>query len=142
MKYFLFIFIFLSLLIESALYPLPLSLIFAFMVSLHLDQKEASVIVFTEGLLLDLFSFRVFGTDSLIFLLLLVFLSLFRQKMHAGRALYRLILLFAACLIYSLFFYKIFSTGYIITAILSILGIFIYMERFFPVSLTDKRLSL
>ncbi|OGG21423.1 hypothetical protein A3D03_02855 [Candidatus Gottesmanbacteria bacterium RIFCSPHIGHO2_02_FULL_40_13] len=142
MKYFLFIFIFLSLLIESALYPLPLSLIFAFMVSLHLNQKEASVIVFTEGLLLDLFSFRVFGTDSLIFLLLLVFLSLFRQKMHAGRALYRLILLFAACLIYSLFFYKIFSTGYIITAILSILGIFIYMERFFPVSLTDKRLSL
>ena len=141
MKYFLFIFIFLSLLIESALYPLPLSLIFAFMVSLHLNQKEASVIVFTEGLLLDLFSFRVFGTDSLIFLLLLVFLSLFRQKMHAGRALYRLILLFAACLIYSLFFYKIFSTGYIITAILSILGIFIYMERFFPVSLTDKRVS-
>ena len=142
MKYFLFIFIFLSLLIESALYPLPLSLIFAFMVSLHLNQKEASVIVFTEGLLLDLFSFRAFGTDSLIFLLLLVFLSLFRQKMHAGRALYRLILLFAACLIYSLFFYKIFSTGYVITAILSILGIFIYMERFFPVSLTDKRLSL
>lgn len=142
MKYFLFILIFLSLLVESTLYPLPLSLIFAFMVSLHLDQKEASVIVFVEGLLLDLFSFRLLGTDSLIFLLLLVFVSLFRQKMHAGRALYRVILLFSVCLIYSVFFYKIFSISYMITAILSILGIFIYTERFFPVSLTNKRLSL
>lgn len=142
MKYLLYILIFLGLLIESTLFPLPLSIIFAFMVSLHLDQSEASVIVFMEGVALDLFSFRVLGTDSLIFLLLLLFLSLFRQKMHAGRALYRLILLLSACLIYSVFFYKIFSAGYIIAAILSILGIFIFMERFFPAGITNKRLSL
>ncbi len=142
MKYFLFIFIFLGLLVESTLYPLPLAVIFAFMVSLHLDQKEASAIVFIEGVALDLFSFRILGTDSLIFLLLLLFLSIFRQKMHAGRALYRLVLLMSACLFYSVFFYKIFSVGYITTAILSILGIFIFIERFFPAGITNKRLSL
>lgn len=142
MKYFLFILIFLGLLIESTLYPLPLTLIFAFMVSLHLDKTEASIIVFVEGVALDLFSFRILGTDSLIFLLLLLFLSIFRQKMHAGRALYRLIVLLSVCVVYSVFFYKIFSVGYMTAAILSILGIFIFMERFFPVSLTNKRLSL
>ncbi len=142
MKYILFTLIFLGLLIESTLYPLPLAVIFAFMVSLHLNHNEASVIVFIEGIALDLFSFRILGTDSLIFLLLLVFLSIFRQKMHAGRALHRLILLVVVSLIYSLTFYKIFSVGYMTATILSILGIFIFMERFFPVSLTDKRLSL
>ncbi len=142
MKYFLFILIFLGILIESTLYPLPLSIIFAFMVALHLDTKEASLILFAEGLALDFFSFRMLGTDSLLFLLLLVLLSIFRQKMHAGRALYRLILLIITCQIYSVLYYKIFSVGYLTAEVLSILVIFIFMERFFPVGVNYKRISL
>ena len=128
--------------IESTIYPIPMTLIFAFMLGSQFERKEASILIFFVGLAFDLFSFRPAGVDSLIFLLMISFLSYFRQKIHAGRAIYRLGLLVLSCLIYSLIFYKLISVSYLILTIFAVLMIFIFMERYFPVNLKNNRLSL
>ena len=82
MKILLILVLLLSIIIESTLATIPLTLLLVVLIS-GLDPKEAGAFAFVGGVLLDFMSFRTLGQSSLFFLAIVILVHRVRRKYTA-----------------------------------------------------------
>lgn len=116
MKIILALLILISVILESTFFSFPLTLIVIAVCASYLD-KNAKIVAFLTGLLLDIFSMRLIGADSLFFLSLLLVEERYQKKFHSGRFLFRINFLFLAVVIYNLLFYRYLDFGKLVAAV-------------------------
>ena len=80
----------LSIIIETTFSAMPLTLIVASICAI-IWGPEAVFWIFIAGLLLDLFSHRLLGVDSLIFLLILWVAQRYQEKINERNTVYMII---------------------------------------------------
>lgn len=140
MKLFLIIATFICIILESTLLSVPLTLVL-FMLFIPLTA-DAYLWGFTTGIILDIFSARLIGIDSLIMLSIVYIFSRYNRKIYPGQNAITLIIQLVIITIYSLIFYKnmdkltmlifLILTGIIYSVIINLL----------PQNIGKKRLSL
>jgi len=103
-KIFFFFLFFLALSLESVFLPFPLTAI-VFTLFLLLIRDDSSLLAFFGGILLDFFSWRPLGSDSLFFLLILWVVDRYREKIYIHNFLYSFFLMGMVTGVYSYLFY-------------------------------------
>ena len=135
MKIRLVLIVFLCIVLESTLLSYPLTLLSITFISIF--WQEVAVLAFLAGIILDLFTLKLLGIDSLFFLSLMYLGERYRKKIHQGTFLYRFAYFTLSYLIYTLLFYKKLEIVNVILTIFLGSLILLWLGRIFPVS--DKQ---
>lgn len=135
MKIRLVLIVFLCIVLESTLLSYPLTLLSITFISIF--WQEAAVLAFLAGIILDLFTLKLLGIDSLFFLSLMYLGERYRKKIHQGTFLYRFAYFTLSYLIYTLLFYKKLEIVNVVLTIFLGSLILLWLGRIFPVS--DKQ---
>lgn len=142
MKIKLFLLIILSILIESTFLPYPLVLTVIFIVNYYFEETMPEML-FLYGLLLDLFSLRLLGLSSLMFLFLYAVNILYAKKLQNKSLPFQIFLYVILIFIYNLFYYSLTNFPVILLEIVIGLAVLILFERIFPRKKeAGKKLSL
>ncbi len=142
MKIKLFLLIILAILIESTFLPFPLVLTVIFIVNYYWEETTPEML-FLYGLLLDLFSLRLLGSGSLIFLSIYLINTLYAKKIQNKSLLFQVFLFVILVFIYNLLYYSLSNLGLIFWEIAVGLLLLILFEKIFPHKKeTNKKLSL
>ena len=137
----IFILIFVSVLLESTLIAYPLTLVSVFLVVTFLESQD-ELVGFFSGLVLDIFSGRLIGVDSLLFLLFIWIWKHYRNKIYPGSIFFRILFLLLTVVFYNFVFYRNFNFwNLLITLFISALFIII-VDKFFPKLLVKGKLSV
>lgn len=94
-----------SIILESTLWPYPLTLIMVFMLISFFPQNSL-MLIFTAGVILDLFSIRLLGIDSLIFLIIYAVIDRYSRKFQKENILFSLTILGISLVFYNLLFFR------------------------------------
>lgn len=97
--------IFISVVLETTQVTIPLTASLLTAVAILLG-REAAMVLFVGGILLDLFSLRLLGQSSLYFLLIGMVAGRYQRKIFSANLPYTLVILFASTTGYQWFFYK------------------------------------
>jgi cell shape-determining protein MreD len=121
----------LCIIIESSLITFPFTLIITFLTA-TIWEERGELLAFVAGLILDLFTLRFLGIDSLFFLILVFLWKYYRKRIYPGSILYRLIFLILAASIYSFLFYR--EINFMKLVLVAVFGTFIlfFVNRVFP----------
>lgn len=97
----LFTFPLIAALLEGVVVPIPIST--ALLVGLSVSQKGSAPLVFgfISGMLLDLFSVRLLGTTSILFLLIAIVIMLYKRRFHARHMLFVFVVMFSSCTLFT-----------------------------------------
>ncbi|KKS95398.1 MAG: hypothetical protein UV73_C0018G0011 [Candidatus Gottesmanbacteria bacterium GW2011_GWA2_43_14] len=116
-----FVLILLAIIIETVFLPYPFTLMLVIMSVIALGRNSL-LPVFISGILLDLFAMRLWGLDSLIFLVVAALILRYNRKFQTGNPLYVFGFIFMAIGVYSLVFYRLlFSpSSLVMTLVLSV----------------------
>lgn len=111
----------LAIIIETVFLSFPFTLLLS-MIAVMLLGRKSLWLVFLAGISLDLFSLRLLGLDSLIFLLVAAMILRYNRKFQLQSVWYVLSFIFTAVGLYSLYFYQqFFNLLYLLlTLILSV----------------------
>lgn len=138
---FFLLLIFVNIIVESTLVPYPLTLISVFLVITFFEKQDESV-AFFSGLALDIFSGRIIGVDSLLFLIFTWVWKRYRKKIYPGSIFFRILFLLLTVVLYYFVFYKAFNIwNVLITLVISTLFIII-VGKFFPRLLVKGKFSV
>lgn len=133
--------LFISIIIESVLVSYPFTLFTITLVSIYIEE-DVTWLAFTSGILLDLFTLRLLGLDSLYFLSLIYLGSRFRKKIYGGTFVYKFIYLISAYLLYNLIFYINLNLPGVIFTSVSGLVMLLAFGKIFPSTGNKKRLAV
>jgi len=98
----------LVIILESTLLPFPLTLI-VFLTATSLPLSNIALWAFFTGLVLDLFSMRVLGSTSLLFLGIILLIDRYRKKLDPGGIIFQIFMLTVSTLVYFFLFYRSFE---------------------------------
>lgn len=142
MKIFLAIFLFIAIIIESTVAPFPLTLLCILLLASFME-KEVILWAFLGGLLLDIFSLRLWGASSLFFLSMVAISEYYRKKFHQeGSFIHQLVIILLFVVLYSFAFYRyIHLWQLVLTLVLAVTLLFIF-KRFFSFGEKRRRLSV
>lgn len=142
MKFKLFLFIIFSILIEATILPYPLVLTVIFIANNNFTETMPEMLFF-YGLLLDLFSLRLLGSGSLIFLSLFIVNHLYAKKLQNKSLPFQIFLYILLIFIYNLLYYSLSNLMLIFWEIAVGSAVLILFERIFPHKKeTGKKLSV
>lgn len=142
MKIRLFLLIIFSILIESAFLPYPLVLTVIFIVNYYWEETTPEML-FLYGILLDLFTLRLLGSGSMIFLSLYAINILYAKKLQNKSLPFQIFLYAVLIFIYNLLYNNFSNLPLIFWEIGIGLAVLILFERIFPHKKdTRKKLSL
>lgn len=127
----------LCLLIESTILPYPVTLVFNFILFPYLE-KRIYFLSFLSGLLLDIFTLRILGLDSFIFLLIILIREIFNKRVRSKNVIYQIIFLILFLGPYSFYFYNLNIYVNISFILISVLILY-FSYRIFPYDMKDKR---
>lgn len=122
--------------VESTIISYPLTLLSVLLLSTF-RKDTPTTLVFTIGIILDLFLLRPMGVDSLYFLSLLYLGKRYRKKIYEGAFIYRFVFILASFIIYSLLFYKTISIVPLLVTIVIVSVLLLWLDRIF--SIKDKQ---
>lgn len=105
MKYLPHLLILFCIVLQSSVISYPFTLLAITIISIFSDG-DITVLIFTAGMILDIFSIRNLGADSLYFLLVVHLGNRYRKKIHQGAFIYRFVYIIGPYLIYRMIFYK------------------------------------
>lgn len=105
MKAILIVIFLLAIILESTLVPFPLTLIF-FLAVTNLPVVNIALWAFFTGLVLDLFSIRLLGSTSLLFLSLVFLIERYRKKLDPAGYIFQIFMVIISTLIYFFLFYR------------------------------------
>lgn len=126
---------------ESVIVSYPVTLFAITLISVFLEE-DAAFLALAAGLILDFFTIRPLGADSLYFLLLIYLGIRYRKKIYGGAFIYRLSYLVLSFVIYSLIFYKNLNlVSLFATVIFAIIALFA-ADRLFPNLGTKQKLAV
>lgn len=130
-----------SIILESTLWPYPLTLVMVFMLISFFPQNSL-LLIFLAGVILDLFNLRLLGMDSLIFLLIYTVIDRYSKKLQKENILFSLTILGTALITYNLLFFRNFDpVETLITLVLS--GVlYVLIKRFFTRERINGRLEV
>lgn len=134
------IFILIAIILEGVV-SYPFTLLSISIASVYLEG-EVMLVAFVAGILLDLFTLRTLGVDSLYFLTLLFLGIRYKKKIYEGSVVYKFFYLLVSFVIYSLLFYrKLDLVSLLVTVILTVSALFVF-EKIFPSVGSKKRLAV
>lgn len=126
MKVFRFLFVTAAIILETTVLSFSLSGVLIEIISISSEEISASVI-FSLGIIRDLFSGALLGTSSLFFLILYFISKRYQKKLYGGNSLFRIFFIGAATASQSILYYR--SPDWRIIAALTIAG-FILLSFF------------
>lgn len=142
MKIFLAIFIFTCIIIESTVVSFPLTLLCISLLTSFME-KEVILWAFFGGLLLDIFSLRLWGTGSLFFLSMVAVLRYYRKKFHQeGSFIYQLFIILLFISFYSFAFYRYIHLWQLVLALVLAVALLFIFKRFFSFGEKRRKLSV
>lgn len=129
-NFLIFLFIFLSILLETTILNFPLASV-VFASSLPFISSDYYFMPFAIGLLFDIFAQRLLGTSSIFYLLVYFIYNRYKKKIDERRIIYRLFYVTLVVAFDNILFYKYFSLkNIIISLVLSLIIIFILSKNF------------
>lgn len=131
----------LSVVIESAFFYFPFTIMLVLYIVLILDWVPLPSI-FLAGLLLDIWQDRLVGGNSLFFLIAVIAWGRYRKKLHTGTDLYQLIYFSLVTFLYCILFYRSYSTLIMIGFTVVGASFLVLLKKIFPESVHKKRLSI
>ena len=131
----------LCIIIESSLITFPFTLIITFLTA-TIWEERGELLAFVAGLILDLFTLRFLGIDSLFFLILVFLWKYYRKRIYPGSILYRLIFLILAASVYSFLFYREIDFGKLVMVAVFGTIILLFVNRLFPQVWEKGKLSV
>lgn len=138
----IFLLMVIAILIESTFLPLPLVLSVIFIVNYYWEETSPEML-FIYGLLLDLFSMRLLGLGSLIFLSFYLINSLYAKKIQNKSLLFQIFIYIIFIFIYNLLYYSLSNLVIIFWEIAIGLSVLFFCERIFPtIKEKNKKLNL
>lgn len=140
MKFIIPAFLLVSIIIESSLFPFPLTLLAVFIFSVS-DIADIGTIAFTSGLVLDFFSQNLLGVSSLYFLFVLFLFERYSKKVQFQNRIFQGIYFIGATIIYSYLFYKSANIIYFLEIVAGATFLFV-LKGFFKGMRKEKKLSL
>ncbi len=106
-----------SILFESVFTTIPLTLLVILFITIVLRESDVFIFAFLSGLLLDIFSYRVLGISSAIFVTLITLVFLYQRKFEIESFNFLVLISFSGTLVYlfitgasNLIFQTLFST--------------------------------
>lgn len=133
----LFLLLFFCIVVESTLVNFPLTLIIVTILTSIRGEKIVPLI-FIIGLVLDLFTLNLLGSNSLFFLLTTWVALRYQKKMSSGNLFYPLSFIALLMALYNLIFYRKFDYLSLLTGI-AITGIFfLLLTKLFPHIFGDR----
>jgi len=125
------IILFMGVLLESTIFPFPLTLIFFMLMAAFWDDNIA-LWAFIAGLALDLFSGKILGGNSVFFLAIVWISQRYRMKLHPANLYYQLIFMLLSVIIYSSLIYKSVEIWKLLGATVCYAIILAFLRGFFP----------
>lgn len=116
----------LSILLETSVFPFPLTLLTLFIVAIS-GVGNSYLLAFCAGLILDFFSLRILGISSCYFLLVLYLLERYSKKIQFQNKFFQIVYLAGVTVLYSYLFYRAFN---IITFVEIVFGGGIFLFTF------------
>lgn len=135
------ILLFLAIIVETTLIPLPFALLLITLVA-SIWSKESIYWAFAAGIVLDIFAFRLLGISSIFFLATVWSAGRFRKKFHQGWVYYQLFVLIGIIVLYSFIIYHHIDMLSIIIASISGALVLFVVRNLIPAEDERKKLSL
>ncbi|OGG27094.1 hypothetical protein A2960_03060 [Candidatus Gottesmanbacteria bacterium RIFCSPLOWO2_01_FULL_39_12b] len=133
----LFLLFFSGIIIESTLINFPLTLILVTILTSIRGEKIVPL-VFIIGLVLDLFTLNLLGSNSLFFLLTTWVAVRYQKKMSSGNLFYPLSFITVLMTLYNLIFYKKFDYLSLLAGITVTAIFFLFLTKLFPHIFGDR----
>lgn len=130
-----------GIIIESTIFPIPLTLI-VFLAVANINIPRLPVWAFTAGIVLDLFSQRTVGSTSLLLLFLFWLIDRYRKKFDSAGVFFQFFTLVVSLLIYSYFYYRSLNMGKIIISVIIGIIVIIFVNRLFSENKNKVKLDL
>ena len=129
----------LAIIIETVFLSFPFTLLLS-MVAVMLLGRKSLWLVFLAGISLDLFSLRLLGLDSLIFLLVAAMILRYNRKFQLQSVWYVLSFIFTAVGLYSLYFYQqFFNLLYLLLTLILSVSLMYFLSFSVNYEYTDKK---
>jgi cell shape-determining protein MreD len=127
----LILILFTLMLIESSLWSFPLSLLLVLNLGLLMGD-ESYIWAFIAGFVLDIFTLRQLGVDSLYFLIVCFIIVKYQKKVNVVNYLYMSIFTGVVLCLYGYYYYKNINISYIIMSIAGSLIALRLISWYFP----------
>lgn len=140
MKYLSLLIIFLCVVLQSSVISYPFTILAVTVISIF-REDEVVELAFVSGILLDLFSIRLLGVDSLYFLLIIYLGNRYRKKIHQGAFIYRFVYVMVPYVFYDALFHKTQNIVIHLGTTVFVCVILFWYEKLFPVN-NKRRLEV
>lgn len=126
-----FILVLFSLILESTLFTFPLTLLLV-LVCFFTMEENIIIPIFVTGIIMDFFTGRPLGMDSLIFLLVCFVASRYQSKIYMMNIFYLSVFTAAVTAGYTYFFYRQVHILHLLVGILLVHALLWFVSRFLP----------
>lgn len=133
--------LFISVIIETTIYPYPVTLIILSFIS-TIWENEAVYFALLSGIFTDIFGFRLVGTSGLFFISIIIAKERFQSKFHQGWMYYQFFTVNLIMIGYIYFYYKKINIWEILTLLFLNASLFIIRAKVLGKELDRKKLTV
>lgn len=120
------LFLLLALLVETSVVKIPTTMVFLLILYITFKTQKILVLAFLMGILLDLLNIKPIGTSSLLFIIFLLFVSLYEKKYQIHTLPFVALSSFICALIYNFVVYQP-NSNWTVTLLATFTGVLFFL---------------
>jgi rod shape-determining protein MreD len=125
-------------LVESSIWPFPFTLLIVIILGLLMGETSF-LWAFFAGITLDIFTLRLLGTDSMMFLLVCMIIGKYQKKVNVVNYFYMSIITGITLFAYGFYYYKNINITNVLSAILGSFVVLRIISSFFPEIVSSRK---